>query len=218
MRASLFVCACVCVGVAWREGAPLKSQLGRTHARLHALPALAATNKSSRTPPHKPPVQILLSLSRARADSFGPRALCEAPANGTGYFDQGTINVAKLGPLTPSTRYYYVVGSPGGGYSKEASFVTPPSVGGGGAGGGAGGAGDDEDEETRVLLQADGGLYSVDNARMPDGNLFSLTSQCVAACCVWMRGAGVCARGAFIHKDGAHENSPPNKNTQHTLL
>ena len=150
-----------------------------------------ATNKSSRTPPHKPLSNVCCSLtrtSRAHADSFGPRSLCDAPANGAGYFSQGTVNAASLGPLTPSTRYYYVVGSPGRGYSKEASFVTPPSVGGGGAGGGAGGAGDDEGEETRVLLQADGGLWSPDDARMPDGNMFSYTSQCVAACCVDDRG------------------------------
>ena len=37
--------------------------------------------------------------------------LCSGIAQGTGYFDPGSIHTANMTGLTPSTRYYYIYGS-----------------------------------------------------------------------------------------------------------
>ena len=37
--------------------------------------------------------------------------LCSGIAQGTGYFDPGSIHTANMTGLTPATRYYYIYGS-----------------------------------------------------------------------------------------------------------
>ena len=47
--------------------------------------------------------------------------LCSGIAQGTGYFDPGSIHTANMTGLTPVTRYYYIYGS-------DVSHLTLPGL------------------------------------------------------------------------------------------
>ncbi len=52
-----------------------------------------------------------LALAAATTKTYTRAEICAGPANGTGYFDPGSLHTAAMTGLQPSTKYYYVYGS-----------------------------------------------------------------------------------------------------------
>jgi hypothetical protein len=86
--------------------------------------------------------------------------MCQEPAQKAGFISPNQIYRGNLTGLAPNTRYFYQVGSDAAGWSAERSFSTPPAA-------------NDPSAVMRVLITADSGMYSPDNARVPNGNSFA---------------------------------------------
>ncbi|BDA46085.1 probable inactive purple acid phosphatase 27 [Coccomyxa sp. Obi] len=95
----------------------------------------------------KPTAKWATTQTYTRAD------ICGAPANGTGYFDPGSLHTAAMTGLQPSTKYYYVYGSDADGYALEAFFTTAPASG--------------DQSLVKIIMSADMGQSQVDGANEP---------------------------------------------------
>jgi hypothetical protein len=54
---------------------------------------------------------MYVSFPAGTTKTYTRADLCGAPANGTGYFDPGSLHTAAMTGLQPSTKYYYIYGS-----------------------------------------------------------------------------------------------------------
>ena len=54
--------------------------------------------------------------------------LCSGIAQGTGYFDPGSIHTANMTGLTPVTRYYYIYGSDVSHLTLPRSWCLAPAI------------------------------------------------------------------------------------------
>lgn len=96
----------------------------------------------------------------ASVSTYTRSQMCQEPAKKAGFISPNQIYRGDLTGLAPNTRYYYQVGSDAAGWSAEKSFLTPPAA-------------DDPSATMRMLITADSGMYSPDNSRVPNGNVFA---------------------------------------------